>query len=289
MPQAGQERQGGGLGFFEIVQNCPGGAHRQRGVFQAKALEGGGVEVFQQALGAAPRFEAPGGQGAGVTEGAIGQAEIIRVDDLGRAQAGQFGTEGGAIGIIQFGDRKFAGGDIHIGYCCAAASLREIGVQNHGGQVVVGIAGEQAGFDQRSGGHHAHYFTREEPLDGLFPLLFRDGDMVAFFNQPDQVVIQRVIGDAGQGHTHPAADRAGGQDDLEFSGNGFGVFIEGFVEIAQAEKQDAILVLAFGVEVLLADWGDFIGGHGLILQRKGKIAKLLLEYFGDCFLFHFVT
>jgi hypothetical protein len=45
------------------------------------------------------------------------------------------------------------------------------------------------------------------------------------------------------------------------------------VEIAQAEEQDAILVLAFGVEVLLADRGDFVGGHLVILIRKCKMAR----------------
>ena len=63
----------------------------------------------------------------------------------------------------------------------------------------------------------------------------------------------------------PFANRAGGQDDIEFAGSDLGIFIEGFVKIAQAKEQNRVRILAFDFEILFADGGDIVFGHGMIL------------------------
>ena len=74
-----------------------------------------------------------------------------------------------------------------------------------------------------------------------------------------------MVGNAGQGGAQAFADRARGQDDIEFARDGLGVFVEGLVEVPEAEEQDGIGVLAFDLEVLLADRGNVVT-HSLILH-----------------------
>jgi len=51
---------------------------------------------------------------------------------------------------------------------------------------------------------------------------------------------------------------------VEFTRGGLRILVEGLVEIAQAEEQDRVRVLAFDLQVLLADGGDILG-HGPIV------------------------
>ncbi len=168
---------------------------------------------------------------------------------------------------MQFGDREFAGGDVGIGH--AGAPLPEDGA----GQVVVGISGEQTGFHQRAGGHHPHHLAGHQPANGFRAHLFGDGDVVALADEFADVVFHGVMGDARHGDAHALRHVARGEHNFQFAGDDFGIGIEGFVEIPQAEEEDCLRVLAFDLQVLAADGRDFgfFLGHGGILTGKRGI------------------
>ncbi len=103
------------------------------------------------------------------------------------------------------------------------------------------------------------------PFDGCVPNLFADGDVIALLDQPCQIIFNGVIGDACQRSTHAFADRAGGQNNIQLAGCDLGIFIEGFVKIAEAKKEDGVRIIPFDIQILLSNGSDVIVGHGLIL------------------------
>ena len=136
-----------------------------------------------------------------------------------------------------------------------------IAIDDNGGQVVVGVAGQQAGLDQCARCDDAHNLAREDTLGGHLANLFGNGDAIAFFDQPHQVIVNGVVGDARQRDAHPVPDRARGQNDVQLAGYGFGVLVESLVKVPETEEENAILMLSFQVKVLLADWSDIFAAH----------------------------
>lgn len=47
----------------------------------------------------------------------------------------------------------------------------------------------------------------------------------------------------------------GGERQIEFPGSRFGILFKHFIEISQAEKQEAVLVVLLNLEVLSFHWG----------------------------------
>ncbi len=65
-----------------------------------------------------------------------------------------------------------------------------------------------------------------------------------------QVVVDRVVGDAGQGDAVSRSHLSSGQHNIADGGEDFGVVIERLVEIAEAEEDDRVGVLLFDLQVL---------------------------------------
>ncbi len=209
--------------------------------------------MTEQYLLAFARLETPGGQGGGMTKRIVEELLRIGVENLGGMEPRQLGAQGFER---QFGDGELPGGDIHIGN--RGPPL----VKDDRGEVVVRVARQESRLDHRPRSHDADNLAREDPLRWLFADLFADGDVVAFFDEAGEVVFDGVVRDARQRDAHAAADGTGGEHDVEFAGGDLGVLVEGLVEIADAEEEDRVGMVAFDLEVLLADGGDVVGGHG---------------------------
>ena len=82
----------------------------------------------------------------------------------------------------------------------------------------------------------------DQPVARLADLL-GDRDGVAGGEQPRQVVVERVVGDAGHRHPAVAAEGARGQGDPGVAGDDAGVLVEGLVEVAEAVEQDRVGML----------------------------------------------
>jgi hypothetical protein len=75
---------------------------------------------------------------------------------------------------------------------------------------------------------------------------------------------------------------AGGEGELELGGGGFGVVEEELVEVAEAEEEQGVGVLAFGGQVLAHERGLSVGGG--VRHGKGQdTAYGCLEFRGQSF------
>ncbi|MBA7672525.1 hypothetical protein ES703_80702 [subsurface metagenome] len=150
----------------------------------------------------------------------------------------------------KLGGGELAGGDIDIG------DAHPLLAPDQADQVVVALAVEQAGLDHRARGHQTDDLALHQAFGFAgFGHLLADGDLVATADEPRQVVVQSVIGDARHGHAMALAHISGGEDNLQLAGSQLGVFVKGLVEIAQAEEDNRLGVLSFDFEVLAADGG----------------------------------
>ena len=77
--------------------------------------------------------------------------------------------------------------------------------------------------------------------------------------QPGNIGIYAVVGHTAHGGLHLSGliPVTGGEGQVQLLGGKAGIFVEHFVEVAQAEKQHAILVLGFDFVVLPLHRGQF--------------------------------
>ncbi len=131
---------------------------------------------------------------------------------------------------------------------------------DQGRQVVIGPAVQQVLLDQGTGGDHPHDLSVHQllALTGLLHLL-ADGHLVPLGDEPGQVGVQGVMGDAGQGDALALAHRPRGKGDLQLARDQLSVLVERLVEVAQAEEEDGVRVAALDLQVLTAQ-GRI--GHG---------------------------
>ncbi len=131
----------------------------------------------------------------------IGQFRGLNIERFGNKQFSGGETayltvqfSGGAF-AMELGNAKDAGGDI--------AQRHAPGVVQfvHGDEIIIPLVIEERWLGNAAGGDHAHDFAAHDALGraGIFHLL-GDGDLDAATHELGQVVLQRVIGDAGQRH-----------------------------------------------------------------------------------------
>ena len=60
--------------------------------------------------------------------------------------------------------------------------------------------------------------------------------MITLFDQPGKIIFDGMIGNARQRGAYAFANIAGGENDVEFAGGDFCIFIEGFVKISETKK-----------------------------------------------------
>ena len=163
--------------------------------------------------------------------------------------------------IVREGGRAhLAGGD--VGESARAA----LAVKEQRGQVVRLALREHGAFDDRSGGDDADHVPLYDALRQPRILqLLAHGDLVALLDQPGDVLLRGVIGHAAHGRPLilGPAPVTGGQRQLQLLRSDHGVFIEHFVEVAQAEKQQAVGMLSLD--------GVILGFHGGGFRRHSRI------------------
>lgn len=206
-------------------------------------------EVAEEGLAGVAVFEAPGGNAADGRDAGWGRGVVIGEEDFGGGETGEFFVEVADVG--ELGGGEFAGGDVGVSEAGFVVEIVD------GGEVVVLVGGKHAGFEDGPGGEDADDFTGHETFNGFGADLFAEGDFVPFGDEFSDVALGRMVGHTGHRHPLTFADVTAGEDEVEFLGGGFGVGVEHFVEVAEAEEEDSVLVLGFDIEVLAADGGYF--------------------------------
>ena len=127
--------------------------------------------------------------------------------------------------------------------------------------VVVFVLVQHTAFGDGAGGDDAGDVPLHQSLGGgrVFHL-FADGDLVALLHQPGDVGVHAVVGDAAHGRLFllGLAPVTGGQGEVKFPGRQLGVLVKHLVKVAQAEHQDAVLVLVLDLLILPPHGGQFI-------------------------------
>jgi hypothetical protein len=177
---------------------------------------------------------------------------ILRQQDLRRAEPQQFlrnrPLDRFGVGAGELRGGELAGGDVGVGDTGARA------LDQHGGEVIVGVTGEHTRLDDGAGGDDA----RDAALDDLPPLrrladLLADGDLVPGGDQLGDVGLGGVVRHPGQWQLLPPPHLARGEGDVEDARGDLGVVLEHLVEVAETEEEEDIGVLALDRQVLLPD------------------------------------
>ena len=153
----------------------------------------------------------------------------------------------------EFRSRKFARGNIGIG------DPGVIVKDEYRGQVVVTLMLQEGRLDHRPGRYDPDNLPRDQPRFPAHPRPARKWQRGSPCLSGVRGSSQRRDAVSLPSGPDTLGHRAGGQNDVQFPRGDLGVIIKGLVEIAQPEENDRILVLAFNVEVLLAERCDF--GH----------------------------
>ena len=127
---------------------------------------------------------------------------------------------------------------------------------------VVGLIPLQHGRVHGAGGDHPDDVPLHDALGGGGVLhLLADGDLVALGDQPGDISVAGVVGDAAHGGALVLGLRPvpGGQGQVQLLTGHDGVLVEHLIEVAQAEKEDGVLVLLFYFQVLLHHGGGICG------------------------------
>ena len=98
--------------------------------------------------------------------------------------------------------------------------------------------------------------------------LIADGDLESGADQAGDVAVGGVIGDAAHGNGLALFAIARGESDLEFARSEDGVFVEEFVEIAEAEEQESVGIAGFDRLILLHQGCGGIGHFLLVRDRR---------------------
>ena len=216
VPEAKVLAEGGGCRhiFKEI------GGRLQHGV-QLLAQELPDGPLLQRANG---EHRLPGGEAAQL------------VEDMAHGIGGEGGTA------------EFPGGHV------AEGNAAPVSVEGRRADIIAAPLLQHGALGDGAGRDDADHVPLHQALcqSGVLHLL-ADGHLVALGDQPSDVRLGAVVGDAAHGCAllrilHVAV--AGGQRQIQLPGGELGVVVEHLIKIAQAEKQQAVLVLLLDLQIL---------------------------------------
>ena len=242
------------LGVVEVLQQAAHGVADQAlgpdlggaGPVPAKLPGQGGVDeaggvffVLHQLDGAVHVLfdvgrHLPAGQGAGVEQHLAGAVAAQLSDD-----------RHADLGVFQLGDVGGAGG--HIG----KAQPRPVPFQVEAGDVVVAVILEHTALDDGAGGDHPDDLPFDQPLGqgGVLGLL-ADSHLVPLGDEARHIRLIAVERHAAHGGALFLAALLAGQGQVQLTGGRDSVVVEHLVKIADAVKEDLVLMLLFDLQVL---------------------------------------
>src|SRR6266404_1332713 len=224
---------------------------------EAEAGEFGYAELFAEDAVSVivlknPIFEARFHAAGAVEQGSFrGFEKLLRAGQqrFARMQELQFVAEifvGAWAG--EFGGLEFARGEINVG----EANRRTGGVLGDGGEEIIFARVEHRDIGRRAGSDDAHDFAADNffAWAGLLHLV-ADGNLESRPDEFGNITVGSVIGHAAHRNRLALFAVARGESDLQFARGKHGVFVEEFVEVAEAEKQQRVRIARFNRVVLL--------------------------------------
>ncbi len=206
-----------------------------------------GVVVLEDPIFQA-RFDAAGAVEQGSFRGLekllrAGKQSLARVEKLQLVAKIFVGARPG-----KFRGLEFAGGKIDVGQ----ADGRAGGMFGDGGEKIIFARVEHRNVGGGARRDDAHHFAADNLLAGAGLLhLVADGDFESRADEARDVAVGGVVWNAAHRNRLALFAIARGERDLQFARGQHGVFVEKFVEIAEAEEQQRVRVARFDCVVLL--------------------------------------
>ena len=150
--------------------------------------------------------------------------------------------------------RAGKGGDVRV--ACghiAERDARVLLVEEHAAQEVAAPVVQTRAVDHRAGGDDADDVALDEALGQRRVLgLLTDGDLVALGDEPRDVAVARMVRDAAHRRLLLGgfAAVARGENEIQLARGELRVLVEHLVEVAEAEKEDGILILLLDLKIL---------------------------------------
>ena len=243
----------------KVVDDGAGRSRSQRRAVDAEGLERRRAEVVKEPSAGRARVEGRIVQrGEDVLCARVTDLRRRRLRDehLGRGQPRQLASHQLRLHLRH---RELAGADVGVGDGGSPV------VEGDGGEVVVGRLVEQLRLDHGARCDDPHDGAVDEAPPVRLADLLADGDAVALLDEPREVGVEGVVGNAGERHLLALPHVPLREDDLQVARGDLRVLVERLVEVAHAEEEQRVGVLRLHAEVLRADGG----GHGRIVQPRG--------------------
>lgn len=243
------------LRFPKILDERP---RRRNTVFpprNAVRRKGPGAELFEQILFRMPDVERPGnvtGKGRKqimphLAAVAGGENHVLVADDLRRGQLHEL-----IENIVERGSaRKFHRGkfprrDVRPGDGDAVARFVQTG------DIVVSAFVEHRVVDERPRGDHPHDVPFHQPPPRFLGIgkLLADGDLFPHRNEPGDISVRGMIGNAAHGRPLLEAAVLARQRQIEQGGNLLCVLEEHFIKIPETIEQNTVLVFFLHLEIV---------------------------------------
>ena len=186
---------------------------------------------------------------------------------LGGGEASQLVEQGAdPVGTGEHGGLGLAGGHV------AGAQARTGVVQIYAAQVVAALGAEAGLVDDGAGSDDADDVPLHQPLGGGGILrLLADGHLVALGDEPGDVGVGGVVGDAAHGDlvikglVLVLVPR--GQGQIQLTGRRAGIGAEHLIEVAQTEKQDGVGILFLDLHILTHHGGQLCHGDASFVGK----------------------
>ncbi len=185
---------------------------------------------------------------------------LAETQHLAGGKPAQLGGNGS--GIRAGSGKESAGGQIAEGQAVLAA------LAVNAAHVVVFALLQHAAFGNRAGGDDPGDVPLHQSLGQRRVLhLFADGDLIALLNKSRNIGIHAVVGHAAHGGLLLLGLAAvpAGQGQVQLPGRQLGVLVEHFIEVPQAEKQDAVLIPGLHLLILPLHGSQFFFCHNCFL------------------------
>ena len=265
--EAGDVLDVGVLGFGQVVHDAAGRNHAFFQVIDPEAFERSGTEVPGENIVGVVGPKNPFIERVGAVVGAESLLELAPAffaeQNFGRAEIlEQFAQ------IIEraLGRQELAGADIEEGN--TGFGFAEV----NGGEVVIRAAFEHVVVHAHAGRDELGDAALDQTFSllGIFELV-ADGYPLAGPHQLGQVIVDRVVREAGQGHFAAAASPALGERDIENAAGRNGIFTKGLVKIAHPKQEHRARMLLLELVVLLHQrrFGHGRNGHGEVVGADG--------------------
>ncbi len=254
----------------EVVQHQVRRLDRQLQLLAAEAAQRGDAEVIQQRLpgrlaGEALLLDRGNGPRPPLLQPALpGIQQLLGAEQLARGEPVQLVRKSPGRGTAaDFGHGELAGGDVTDGQSEHGRVAVWAG-SGHGDQVVVRLGLQHGVLEDGPGRDHPRHFPLDQPLREAGVLdLVAQGDAVAGGDEPRHVTVDRVVRDPAHRDAVPLVV-SGGEGDLQHARRGRRVLAEHLVEVAQAEEEQHVRVLALDLPILFPEGREAVGGgrHG---------------------------